>query len=137
MRFHNVLSNKSYLPGKVGYSIFVGVFGILLIVLFLTTFLHSFEVAKFIPWIIGINAAISGYSLLDKTRERIKYKRASSAACGMLTVLISYIILALMFFFLIGESIFAKWDLILFLIIGVFCSQLGAILAIKHLKIKG
>ena len=33
-----------------------------------------------------------------------------------------------------GENIFRIWDFIFFLIIGIACSELGALLAIKYFK---
>lgn len=86
------LKDSSYLLGKVVYSILIGVFGSILLVLFLTTIMHMYEIARFIPWIIALNTAIAGYCLLDKTRYRIKYKQISSIIVGILTVIITYMI---------------------------------------------
>ena len=132
------LKNKinPYLLGKFTYSIFVGVFGTIILVLFLATFLHTFEVVKFIPWIIALNTAITGYSLLDKTRNQLKYKQLFSISAGILNVIFTYVILSIISVNFLGEYLFGMWDFIVFLIIGVICSELGALLAIKYFKLK-
>ena len=127
---------NSYLLGKIAYSIFVGVFGTILLVLFLATFLHTFEVVKFIPWIIALNTAITGYSLLDKTRDQLKYKQLFSISAGILNVIFTYVILSIISVNFLGEYLLGTWDFIVFLIIGVICSELGALLAIRYFKLK-
>lgn len=132
------LKNKinSYLLGKIAYSIFIGVFGTILLVLFLATFLHTFEVVKFIPWIIALNTIITGYSLLDKTRDQLKYKQLFSIGAGILNVIFTCVILNIMSVHFLGEYLLGTWDFIVFLIIGVICSELGALLAIRYFKLK-
>ena len=120
------------LLGKFVYSTFVGVFGTILLFLFSNTFLNVFEALSFIPWIIALNTAITGYSLLDKTKNLLTHKHVSSIGAGILNVIITYVILTLLFVYLVGESFFDTRDLILFLIIGIVCSELGALLAIKY-----
>ena len=132
------LKNKinSYLLGKIAYSIFVGVFGTIILVLFLATFLHTFKVVKFIPWIIALNTIITGYSLLDKTRDQLKYKQLFSISAGILNVIFTYVILSIISVNFLGEYLLSSWDLIVFLIIGFICSELGALLAIRYFKLK-
>ena len=131
-----LIKKKFSLPGKIAYSVLAGVFGAILIVLFLSTFLHIFSVLKFIPWVIALNTAITGYSLLDKTRDLLKYKQISAIISGILNVLITYSILILISVNLLGENLFGSRDLMVFLIIGIVCSELGAILAVKYFKLK-
>ena len=49
-------------------SILVGTAGTILVIGFLSTFLHRFTVVKLTPLIIALNGFITGYYLLDKTR---------------------------------------------------------------------
>lgn len=131
----NFLNNYLVLS-KVAYSIFIGVVGSALLVLFLTFLIESVQVLRFIPWIIAFNSAMTGYSLLDKTRDRLKRKEISSVCAGVLTVTISFIVLNLIFMLSSGEYLLTRWDLLLFLVLGGACSELGAILAIKYFKLK-
>lgn len=124
------------LLGKVAYSILVGVFGTILLVVFLSALTDVFRAARFIPWIIAFNTAITGYSLLDKTGARLKYKQISCIGAGILNVLITYALLSLVFVYSAGEYLFSGRALALFLAIGIVCSELGALLAIKYFRLK-
>lgn len=129
------LKEKAPLLGKIAYSILAGVFGAAVFVMFLTVFMGLDRVVSFIAWIIAFNTAVTGYSLIDKTRDTLKYKQISSICAGILTVIITYLFLTLLSFHLFSETLFNKWDLPLFIIIGIICSELGALLAIKYFKL--
>ena len=132
----NFDKNRSDLLGKAGYAVCIGVGGTILVVFFLATFIHIFTVLKFIPWLIAFNAAVTGYSLIDKTQESLKHKYIAAVSAGILNVLISYIALVLIYLFLAGGYVFNKWDLLLYLIIGIVCSKVGAFLAAKYQNIE-
>lgn len=125
-----------HLPGKAAYCILTGVLGAVVLVMFLTVFMEPYRVVSFIPWIIAFNAAITGYSLIEKVNNALKYKHLSSICAGILNAIITYFILSIIFFYLFGENPFTKWDFVLFLAIGIICSELGALLAIKYFKEK-
>lgn len=129
------LKEKVPLLGKAAYCILAGVFGATVIVMFLPVFMELDRVVSFIPWIIAFNTAVTGYSLIDKTRDTLKYKQISSVCAGILTAIITYFLLSLLSFYLFGETLFSIWDLPLFIIIGIVCSELGALLAIKYFKL--
>ena len=130
------IKEKAPLLGKFTYCILTGVFGAAVLVMFLAVFMDLYRVVSFTPWIIAFNSAITGYSLIDKTRDILKYKHLSSICAGILNVVITYFILSIISFYLFGENLFTKWDFALFLIIGIVCSELGALLAIKYLKLR-
>jgi len=131
----NIKKNAPLL-GKAAYCILTGVFGAAVLVMFLAVFMEFYRVVSFIPWIIAFNTAITGYSLIDKTRDALKYKHLSSICAGILNVIITYFLLSIISFYLFGENLFTIWDFALFLIIGIVCSELGALLAIKYFKLR-
>ncbi len=130
------LKEKVPLLGKFAYSILTGVFGVAVLVMFLAVFMELYRVVPFVPWIIAFNTTMTGYSLIDKTRDTLKYKQISSIIAGIFNVIITYFLLSLSSFYLFGKSLFSIWDFALFLIIGIVCSELGALLAIKYFKLK-
>ena len=130
------LNEKAPFLGKIAYSIFTGVLGVAVLIMFLAVFMELHRVVAFVPWIIAFNTAMTGYSLIDKTRDALKYKQLSSICAGILNVIITYFLLSIISFYLFGENLFTKWDLALFLVIGIVCSELGALLAIKYFKLK-
>ena len=130
------LKEKAPLLGKLAYCILTGVVGSAVLVMFLAVFMELYRVVVFVPWVIAFNTAITGYSLIEKTRDALKYKHLFSICAGILNVIITYFILIIISFYIFGENLFAKWDFALFLIIGIVCSELGALLAIKYFKLK-
>lgn len=108
-----LIKNNSflYLPAKFAYSIFIGVAGTIILIAAFNSFMNLFIIEKHLPWIIGLNCAVTGYSLLDKTKDLLKYKQISSIIAGVLNVLITYFILTLIYIFLLGESLFGGYDL--------------------------
>jgi len=130
------LKEKTPLLGKAAYCILTGIFGTAVLIIFLAVFIELYRIVPFVPWIIAFNTAMTGYSLIDKTRDTLKYKQIFSISTGILNVIITYFLLSLSSFYLFGESLFSIWDFVLFLIIGIVCSELGALLAIKYFKLK-
>jgi len=130
------LKEKTPLLGKAAYCILTGIFGTAVLIIFLAVFIELYRIVPFVPWIIAFNTAMTGYSLIDKTRDTLKYKQVSSISAGILSVIITYFLLSLSSFYLFGENFFSIWDFTLFLIIGIVCSELGALLAIKYFKLK-
>ena len=130
------LKEKTPLLGKAAYCILTGIFGTAVLIIFLAVFIELYRIVPFVPWIIAFNTAMTGYSLIDKTRDTLKYKQIFSISTGILNVIITYFLLSLSSFYLFGESLFSIWDFALFLIIGIVCSELGALLAIKYFKLK-
>jgi len=130
------IKEKAPLLGKVAYCILTGIFGTAVLIIFLAVFMELYRIVSFIPWIIAFNTAMTGYSLIEKTRETLKYKQISSISAGILNVIITYFILVIISFYLFDENLFTKLDFALFLVIGIVCSELGALLAIKYFKLK-
>jgi len=124
------------LLGKFAYCILTGVFGVAVLAMFLAVFMELYRVVPFVPWIIAFNSAMTGYSLMDKTRDTLKYKQVSSIIAGILNVIITCLLLSIFSLYFFGENLFSIWDFALFLIIGIVCSELGALLAIKYFKLK-
>lgn len=130
------LKENAPLLGKFAYSILAGVFGVAVLAMFLAVFMELYRVVPFVPWIIAFNTAMTGYSLIDKTRDTLKYKQVSSIGAGILNVIITCLLLSIFSLYFFGENLFSIWDFALFLIIGIVCSELGALLAIKYFKLK-
>ena len=139
MEYTNVclwIMNKSDLFKKIAYSIIVGVLGSLLLVVFFTTLMSYGTIAKLLPWVIGFNAALTGYNLINRTNNCLKYERISAIGSGIMMVIITVVLINIIFFNLMGGYLIYIKDLIFLIAIGAVFSGLGAILAIKHLNIK-
>ena len=115
-------------------AIFSGIGGNIVILVFLMTFLHVFETIKFMPWILAFNSAITGYALVDKTGNHPAYLKTISAIAGWFTVVITCGIFAAASVLLFGDLYLAVRDIGLFMVVGVVCSEIGTLLAIKYYK---
>ncbi len=130
------IKEKAPLLGKTAYCILTGIIGTVVLIIFLSVFIELYRIVPFVPWIIAFNTAMTGYSLIEKTRDTLKYKQISSISAGILNVLITCFLLSVFSFYLFDENLFSIWDFALFLGIGIVCSELGALLAIKYFKLK-
>jgi hypothetical protein len=128
--------NKSDSFKKIAYSIIVGILGSLLLVVFFTTLMSYVTIEKLLPWVIGFNAALTGFNLVNRTNNHLKYERISAVGSGITMVIITVVLINVIFFNLMGGYLIYINELIFLIGIGAVFSGLGAILAIKHLKIK-
>ena len=137
MEMIQFLENKnSRLTGNLAYAILSGICGTLILVAFLLAFLNAFQVMKFIPFIVAFNTAMTGYAVMDKCRERIRRKHLWVLSAGLVNVVITFAALTTLSLYLIGENLLGIKMFFLLLIVGAVCSELGALLATKYLKMK-
>jgi hypothetical protein len=131
------MMNKSDLFKKTAYFIMVGSLGSLILVVFFTTVMSYGTIEKLLPWVIGFNAALTGYNLINRTNNSLKYGRISAVGGGIFMVIISVVLINIIFFHFMGVNLIYFTELILLIAIGAFFSGLGAILAIKHINLRG
>ena len=114
---------------KFIYSMFIGVFGSILIVMFFTGVMSMGTIEKLLPFIIGFNAALTGFNLMTRTKDSLKYKRLWSLLSGIILVVGVTLILNIAFYYLIGDNIVFMADFFILAVTGGVFSCLGAILA--------
>ncbi len=117
---------------KFIYSMFIGVFGSILIVMFFTGVMSMGTIEKLLPFIIGFNAALTGFNLMTRTKDSLKYKRLWSLLSGIILVVGVTLILNIAFYYLTGDYIVFMTDFFILAVTGGVFSWLGAILAIKY-----
>jgi len=117
-------------------AVLIGVGGNLVLFFFLLTFLHIFNAMRFVPWILAFNAASTGYLLIDKTDGRLPRRRLNTALAGALTVIVACAVIGLGIQFLLGTWLFSAAEIGFFLLVGIGCSELGMLLAVKYRRMK-
>lgn len=122
--------------GKVFFSILAGMIGAVILVLFLSGMTLSAGVGNILPVIIGFNTAITGYMVLEKTRDSFKYKRVISIGSGVAMVLATAAFLNIMYFRGTGVFLISMQELATLLFVGIVTSGLGGMLAIKYFNLK-
>jgi len=129
-------SDKRNLAGQFAYAVFTGVCGTLILVVFLNAILNVFQVMKIVPFIVAFNTAMTGYSLIDKCRERLRRKHVWALSAGLLTAVITVGLLMTFSLYFLGENLLGSKLSLFLIVIGAVCSELGALLAAKYLNIK-
>jgi hypothetical protein len=128
---------KSSVWGQVLSSILTGLFGSLLLVLFLTGLMLFGETVKHLPWIFGFNASVAGYTLLDRTRDKLQYKRLSGVGVGGFVAVPASLLLNLLTYKMSGMGLITWSELLIFGIIASVFGGLGSWLAMAYARIKG
>ena len=128
-------NKKIILLYQMASAVLIGVCGTIVVTMFLATFLSIFKIVNFIPWLIGFNTAMTGFSLIEKTRDRILHKHSWAVFAGLVNVVLTCGILTIASFQFMGENLLGFRMLLFLLIIGAVFSELGARLAVKYLKL--
>ena len=118
---------------KFIYAIFIGVFGAVLLVMFFAGLMTIRTIERLLPYIIGFNAALTGYNLISKIKEHLKYKRIWSVISGIIMVSAVVLILNIAFYHFINGYIVAIIGFLILVLIGGVFGWLGSILAIKSM----
>ena len=118
---------------KFIYAIFIGVFGAVLLVMFFAGLMTIRTIERLLPYIIGFNAALTGYNLISKIKEHLKYKRIWSVISGIIMVSAVVLILNIAFYHFIDGYIVDIIDFLILVPVGGVFGWLGSILAIKSM----
>jgi drug/metabolite transporter (DMT)-like permease len=123
-------------PGKIFYSVLAGSLGVIILVLFLTGMTFTVAIGDLLPVIFGFNTALTGYMVLEKTRDGFKHKRSVAIGSGAAMVLITASLLNIMFFREAGIFLIDVGQLMTLLFVGIVSSGLSGMLAIKYLSLQ-
>jgi hypothetical protein len=118
---------------KFIYAIFIGVFGAVLLVMFFVGLMTIGTIERLLPYIIGFNAALTGYNLTNKIKEYLKYKRIWSVISGIIMVGAVVLILNIAFYYFTDGYIVGMVAFLFLVLIGGVFGWLGSILAIKSM----
>ena len=118
---------------KFIYAISIGVFGAVLLVMFFAGLMTIGTIEKILPFIIGFNAALTGYNLISKIKEHLKYKRIWSIISGIIMVGAVVLILNIIFYYFTDGYIVDMVPFLFLVLIGGVFGWLGSILAIKSM----
>jgi len=117
------------------HAISIGVLGTVLLVMFFAGVMSIGAIEKLLPYIIGFNAALTGYNLISRIKNRLKYKRSWGLISGIITVIIVALILNITFLYFTGGTIVYMTDFLLLILLGAVFSWLGSILAIESMDL--
>jgi hypothetical protein len=121
--------------GRTLGRVAVGIVGVLILAGFLAALLTPKAVVTLFPVIVGFNTALTGYSVIDKTRDAYKHKRLIATGAGAVVVLLATLATNLLFWQTAGVISMDAGKLWVLLPVGIFTSWLGSALAIKYFKL--
>jgi hypothetical protein len=127
---------KSSFWGQVLYSTMTGLFGSLLLVLFLTGLMPLGETVRYLPWILGFNASVTGYTLLDGIGDRLSFPKLSGAGMGALVAMLVCNFLNVLTLKTAGIALMGAGEILLFIGISSISGGVGAWLTIAYTRIK-
>lgn len=119
-----------------GWSLLSGIVGTLILAGFFSTIMSLELLSHLLPWVAGMNAAISGYMLIERNKNDVLHPKMLSAAVGMAVAVAS--VVAINWFCFQTGNFFLMSDLqgVAAALIGCLGGWSGGILAAKYLKIK-
>jgi hypothetical protein len=121
--------------GKTAYSILAGTVGTMILVAFSIMIVPPADSVKLLPFIVAFNTAITGYMVIDKTREFYRHKRVIAIFAGAAATLLTFIALNTFFLHTTGFFMISLTELLLMLVIGIGSSWFGSVLAIQYLDL--
>jgi len=127
-------NNQGVLINSI-YAVMIGICGSILLSVFLADLLTLEAALKTIPWIVGFNAALSGFNLVEKTGARVAARRYGCLA-GLVVGFAAYTILNSLAFYAIGVPVLTAKDLVILLLVGTACGGFGFLLARKYRDLK-
>jgi len=115
-------------PARIAWSIVSAVIGILLLVLFFSFFMTTAAIVGVMPLIFGFNAAMTGFSLIDKTGDKLPHRMIFAACSGLATVLLAWLVLS----FILDFSLMIRGSTLgWYFLTGTGCGIFGGWLAVK------
>ncbi len=118
------------------WSILSGVIGTLILAGFFSGIMSLETLSMLLPLIVGVNAAMSGYMLIERAEDEIKREKTSSGVVGMMVALGSFLSINALCFQLGGFFLMSGSQALVTTIIGIICGGSGGLLAIKYRGLK-
>ena len=117
------------IPGRLLSSVLDGVIGSIILIFFCSLVVAEHNLLLFIPWILAFNTATSGYSFVNKCKNRQSTTKIYAVCAGLLVV--GLVCLFFNFFFWHTGTITVYRGAV-FMVIGFIASGCGGWLAIKY-----
>jgi hypothetical protein len=119
-----------------GWSMLTGIIGTLILSGFLAGIMSLETLSILLPVIVGVNASISGYMLVDRSEDEIKRKKTAAAAVGTLVGVLSVVSVNALCFRIGGFYLMSGIQGLLATLTGIIGGWAGGTLAIKYTELK-
>ena len=118
------------------WSTLSGLIGTLILAGFFSTIMSLELLSLLLPLIMGINASISGYMLIERAENEIRRTRLSSLAAGVLVAVLSFIAVNGFCYKTGGFILVSGLQALVAIGICAIGAWSGGVLAVKYRKLK-
>ena len=118
------------------WSVLSGLIGTLILAGFFSTIMSLELLSLLLPLIMGINASISGYMLIERTESEIRRTNLSALAAGVLVAVFSFIAINGFCYKLNGFILISGLQALVAIGICAVGAWSGGVLAVKYRKLK-
>ena len=119
-----------------GWSTLAGVFGTWILAGFFSTIMSLELLSMLLPPVVGINASISGYMLIEKNGQDIVHTTAAATAVGVLVAILSFAGVNLFSYQTGGFILMSGFQALIATAMAAFGGWCGGVLAEKYRKLK-
>ncbi|WP_155316872.1 hypothetical protein [Desulfosarcina alkanivorans] len=118
------------------WSLLTGTIGTLILAGFFSGIMSLETLSILLPVVIGGNAAISGYMLIERTEDEIERKKTMAAVVGTLVALVSFVSVNALCFRMGGFYLMSGVQGLVAAVIGTVGGWSGGVLAVKYKALK-
>ena len=115
-----------------GWSLLSGIIGTLILAGFFSGIMSLETLSILLPMVVGLNAAISGYMLIERTEDEIKPKKTAAAAVGMMVAVLSFLSVNALCLQIAGFYLMSVSQVLVAVATGITGGWSGGVLAIKY-----
>jgi len=118
------------------WSVLSGVLGTLILSGFLFSIMRMQTLSILLPLVVGFNAAISGYMLVERYGEPINHKKTWGAIAGALVAVLTVTSVNMLAIRMVGLFLLSGTQCLAALLIGTGSGWSGGALAVKYRQLK-
>jgi hypothetical protein len=128
-----LMATKIWLIGKCTMA---GVVGSVLVIFFISTFLTPPAALRLMPLVVGFNAAMAGFMLVERSGRRFRRPVAVAAVSGGVLAVLVCLLATLAWPTVVAAIVNEPAEMMLPVALGIISGTLGALLAQKVIQIE-
>lgn len=121
---------------QICVAVLAGVGGNIVLIQFLSGLMTAQTVTGLLDWIVGFNAALTGYMLVEKDRSGLPFRRGLCIGTGLVNTGITIFAVNYLYQLIWDFPLIAMADTVILLTVGAILGFAGGLLAEKYLKFK-
>lgn len=121
---------------QISAAILAGACGNIILICFLSGLMGMGTMAHLRDWIVGFNAAMTGYMLVEKSGADLRFRCISASGAGLINTVLTLLAIDRLYTLSLEKPLFDIADAGILLAVGAICGALGGMLAKKYLELK-